>query len=263
MYETIELEIRGQVATVSLNRPSVRNAFNAEMIRDLTETFTHLGTRDDIRVVVLQGHGPSFSAGADISWMRSSLEFTEEQNEADARRMSDMFAAIDEAPQVVIGRVHGAALGGGMGLLAVCDIVVAAEGTTFGFTEAKLGIIPAVISRFVLSRIGVRWARALYLTAERFGPDVARQIGLVHWVVPADDLDQCVHAKIREVLTSGPEATRVAKQLIAEASGMEPGGLRDYTARAIATVRTSPEGQEGLRAFLDKRRPNWLDEDTD
>lgn len=263
MNETIELEIHGQVATVWLNRPSVRNAFNAEMISDLTDTFTDLSARDDIRVVELRGHGPSFSAGADISWMRSSLEFTEEQNEADALRMSDMFAAIDGAPQVVIGRVHGAALGGGMGLLAVCDIVIAAEGTTFGFTEAKLGIIPAVISRFVLSRIGASWARALYLTAERFGPDVARQIGLVHWIVPADDVDECVRAKIREVLASGPEAIRVAKRLIAEASGMQSGELREYTASAIARVRTSTEGQEGLRAFLEKRRPNWLVEDAD
>jgi methylglutaconyl-CoA hydratase len=263
MSETIELEIDGQVATISLNRPSVRNAFNAEMIAELTETFLGLRTRDDIRVVVLRGNGPTFSAGADITWMRSSLDFTEEQNGADALHMSDMFAAIDEAPQVVIGSVHGAALGGGMGLLAVCDIAVAAEGTKFGFTEAKLGIIPAVISRFVLGRIGAHWARALYLTAERFGPDVARQIGLVHWIVATDELDDCIRAKVREVLTSGPEATRVAKRLIAEASAMPPRELRDYTARAIARVRTSPEGQEGLRAFLEKRRPSWQVEDAD
>jgi methylglutaconyl-CoA hydratase len=189
--------------------------------------------------------------------MRASLEFSAEENMEDARRMSDMFHAIDSFPAPVVGRVHGAALGGGMGLIAVCDIVIAAEGTTFGFTETNLGIIPAVISRFVLPKIGESWARALYLTGERFGPDLARQIGLVHWVVAAEDLDSAVDAKVSELLTSGPQATRAAKALVARSRGLDSFAMRELTAERIAAVRTSPEGQEGLRAFLEKRRPGW------
>jgi len=183
-YETIDLVRSGPVVTVSLNRPDVRNALNAQMIAELTDAFQSLTARDDMRVIVLQGNGASFSAGADVNWMRASLDFSPGVNLEDARRMSDMFHAIDLVSAPVVCKAHGAALGGGMGLLAVCDIVVAAEGTVFGFTEVKLGIIPAVISRFVLPKIGESWARALYLTAERFGPDLARHTGLAPWVTP-------------------------------------------------------------------------------
>jgi methylglutaconyl-CoA hydratase len=195
--------------------------------------------------------------------MRESLHFSQEQNEADALRMSDMFAAIDRAPQVVIGRVHGAALGGGMGLMAVCDIVVASSRTVFGFTEARLGIIPAVISTFVLGKIGESWARALYLSAERFGPDIARQMGLVHWVVDEDMLDDTIDAKVAEVLLSGPVAVREAKGLILAARDLGRTDMRTYTADLIARLRTSNEGQEGLRAFLEKQQPHWINESTD
>jgi methylglutaconyl-CoA hydratase len=261
MVKTVQVRVDGPRADVTLDRPDVRNAFNPEMIAELTDTFTEFREREDVQVVVLRGNGRSFCAGADVQWMQSSLVLSREENEADALRMSDMFAAIDGAPQVVIAGIHGAALGGGMGIAAVCDIVIAGEKTQFGFTEAKLGIIPAIISRFVLHRIGASWARALYLSAERFGADTARQIGLVHWVVPEDDLEGAIEEKVREVLTSGPNATREAKRLIAQAMQLPRSELRGFTADAIARLRTSEEGQEGLHAFLEKRTPAWRTED--
>ena len=258
--QTIQLTVNGPVATVSLNRPEVRNAFNAQMIAELTETFQDLAKQDHLRAVVLQGEGASFSAGADANWMRASLDFSAEENRADAMRMSDLFGTIQDLLAPVIARVHGAALGGGMGLLAACDIVVAAEGTTFGFTETKLGIVPAVISRVVFDKIGPSWARALYVTGERFGAEVARQIGLVHWVAPEGDLDATVQTRVRELLTSGPRAVRAAKQLALALSEMAPEDVPAYTAGRIAELRASPEGQEGLRAFLEKRTPSWRDD---
>jgi methylglutaconyl-CoA hydratase len=257
MYETIEVEVVGGVAAVALNRPAVRNAFNAQMIAELTDAFNTLAAHADVRAIVLSGHGKTFSAGADVNWMRSSLELTPDQNVADAERLSDMFATIDSVPQPLVGRVHGAALGGGMGLIACCDVVVAAEGTTFGFTEAKLGIIPAVISRFVLPKVGTSWARALYLTAERFDTDVARHILLVHWVVPEAELNDTVAHKVQEILSSGPGAVKEAKTLVATARGLTPEEMRSLTARRIAKLRASPEGQEGLRSFVEKRQPSW------
>lgn len=258
MYETLEIETEGAVLTVNLNRPEVRNAFNEQMIGELTELFESLRDRTDVRVVVLRGNGKSFSAGADIHWMRDSLDFSREDNVKDARRMSDMFQAINWLPKPVVARVHGAALGGGMGLIAVCDVVVAADDTIFGFTEAKLGIIPAVISRFVVPKIGESWARALYLTAERFHADVARQMGLVHWIVAGAGLDGMVQQKVDELLSSGPEAVHEAKALVDDVLSCDAGRARDLTAERIARLRTSPEGQEGLRAFLEKRQPGWL-----
>jgi methylglutaconyl-CoA hydratase len=234
----------------------VRNAFNAQMIFELTEAFSTLAS-SDARVIQLSGLGPSFSAGADVTWMRESLGFTFEENLDDAHRMSDMFGAIDACPKPVVGRVHGAALGGGMGLLAVCDVVVADHGTVFGFTETRLGIIPAVISRFVLPKIGETWARALFTTGERFGTQMAQRIGLVHWVAPEGELDQLTDTKIEELLKAGPVAVQEAKSLIAAARGHGSTELREMTSRRIATLRTSPEGQEGLSAFLDRRKPAW------
>jgi methylglutaconyl-CoA hydratase len=259
VYKTIETALEGSVATVALNRPNVRNAFNAEMGTELRDEFGRLAGDSRVRVVVLRGNGPCFSAGADVNWMRASLDYSQEENVADTEQMSDMFASIAHLPKPVICRVHGAALGGGMGLMAACDIAIAAEGATFGFTEAKLGIIPAVISRFVIPKIGETWARALYLSAERFGPELARQIGLVHWVCPVEKLDALVAEKTRELLSSAPGAVGEAKVFIAELARREPGEIRRFTAQTIARMRAAPEGQEGLKAFLDKRQPSWSD----
>ena len=257
MTETAQLSVDGRVARVALHRPEVRNAFNAAMIRDVTELFGHLRARADIDLVILSGNGPAFCAGADIVWMRESLERTSEENVEDARRMSAMFEAIDAVPQPVIAAVHGACLGGGMGLIAVCDSVIAAEDAVFGFTETKLGIIPAVISAFVLPKIGESWARALFPTGERFGVDMAQRIGLVHWIAPAEDVSTAVDARVREARSAGPQAMRAAKRLVADLRRLPPDDWTDVTARRIAEIRTSAEGQEGLRAFLQKRRPSW------
>lgn len=257
-YQTIEIDHDGPVTTVALNRPEVHNAFNALMIAEVTEAFSQLPARSQTGVVVLRGNGSSFSAGADVNWMRASLEFSREENLEDARRMSAMFAAINSLPRPVIARVQGAALGGGMGLLAVCDIVVAAQDCHFGFTETKLGIIPAVISPFVLPKLGESWARALFLTGEQFGPELARHIGLVHWIADSSELDSVVESRVRELLSSGPEAVQAAKELVAGVlSRPQIGERREYTAQRIAEVRTSAGGQEGLRAFLEKRKPAW------
>lgn len=256
-YHTIAVSHSGNVVTVALDRPDVHNAFTAEMIVEVTDVFLHLGTLSDVRVVVLSGNGPSFSAGADINWMRASLDASPNENLEDARRMSDMFEAINVLPQPVIGRVQRAALGGGMGLMAVCDIVIAERGAVFGFTEAKLGIVPAVISRFVVPKIGESWARALFLTAERFGAELAQRIGLVHHIVEPEELDSAVADTVRDLLSSGPQATRAGKSLVREVVHLDSEKVRDYTAVRIAELRTAPEGQEGLRAFLEKRKPSW------
>lgn len=251
------VSITDGVATVTLNRPDVHNAFNAELISELTAAFDALGADDSVRAIILRGNGKSFCAGADVNWMRESLDLDESENVRDALRMSDMFAAIDGVPRAVIGRVHGAALGGGMGLLAVCDVVVASADTRFGFTEARLGIIPAVISRFVVPKIGSSWARRLFLTAERFGTERALEIGIIHDVVDERDLNAAVDDLVGEVLASGPNAVREAKELIAGLPDRPDAARRSFTAERIAAVRTSPEGQEGLRAFLEKRKPEW------
>ena len=246
----------GAVARVTLSRPEVRNAFNAELIADLHDAFATLAVEppEALRAVVLAGEGAAFCAGADVAWMRASVALSVEDNEADARRMAEMLATIDACPVPVIARVHGAALGGGMGLCAVADIALAASDTVFGFTETKLGILPAVISPFVIARIGEGQARALFPTGERFDAERALRIGLVHEVL-ADELalDERVAAVVGELLSAGPVAARAAKAIIRDQRGLSAGEKRSLTVEAIARLRVSPEGQEGLTAYLDKR----------
>jgi len=253
----LELSVAGAIAQVRLARPDVRNAFNAELIAELRAAFERLGADDSLRAVVISGDGKTFCGGADINWMRASLELSHEDNVADAKRMSDMFRAIDRCPKPVIARVHGAALGGGAGLVAVCDVAVAADDTLFGFTETKLGILPAVISPFVIAKIGVSHARALFLTGERFAADRAAAIGLVHEVVRLEDLDTAVDRITEELKTAGPGAIALAKKTIADVVAATYEQTRDITSQAIAQQRTTEEGQEGLRAFLERRKPNW------
>ena len=256
-YETLIVEREGAVARVHCNRPDVRNALNVQMIAELTRAFGTLADDASVRAVVLQGEGTVFSGGADINYMRAGLELGERENELDALRLADMFGAIDRCDPPVIGRVHGAALGGGAGLVAVCDIVIAANDAVFGFTEARLGIVPAVISPFVLRKIGSSHARALFTTAERFDAVRAQRIGLVHEVVAADDLDAAVDKKLAEILASGPHAVRAAKHIATTVPQMADDEARAWTAKTTARIRASEEGQEGLRAFLDKRKPGW------
>ena len=257
MYRFITTRRDGSVEYLTLNRPDVRNAFNEDVIAELTAWAA--GVHDDrgVRVVVVAGAGKTFSAGADVHWMAKTVAYSREENLRDASAASAMFAAIDSLPVPVVARIHGAALGGGAGLAAVCDIVVAEEAAVFGFTEKKLGILPAMISPFVLPKIGVSAARELFLTGMRFTAHQAKAIGLVHAVVPESELDATVDRYVTEMLSAAPTAVAAAKRLIPQVWGQTPEDVADLTANAIAEQRVSPEGQEGLREFLEKRKPEW------
>ncbi len=246
------------IAYVTLDRPGVRNAFDAETIADVSAAFEALGADADIRAIVLAGAGRVFCGGADVTWMRASLDLSADANRDDARAMSRMFRVIDRSPKLVIARVHGAALGGGAGLVAVCDIALASIDTVFGFTETKLGILPAVISPFVLAKIGASHARALALTGERFDATRALAIGLVHEVVASSDaLDAAISRILGELASASPTAVANTKALFARVRESDYDATLDITAYAIAAQRTSAEGQDGLRAFLEKRSPAW------
>jgi methylglutaconyl-CoA hydratase len=249
----------GPVEHLILNRPEVRNAFNDEVIGELTTWAEQTRADPSVRVVVVSGAGRTFCAGADVAWMSKTVRYTEEENLRDAAAASKMFTALDSLPSAVVGRIHGAALGGGAGLAAVCDIVIADEDATFGFTEVKLGILPAVVSPFVLAKIGLSSARELFLTGARFTAERAREIGLVHRVVASSQLDDTVASSVREVLTAGPEAVAAAKALIPQVAGRRAAEVENLTARALASRRVSVEGQEGLNAFLEKRKPSWTE----
>jgi methylglutaconyl-CoA hydratase len=257
VYKYIESRRDGPVEYLTLNRPNVRNAFNEDVIAELTAWASAIAADRAVRVVVIAGAGKTFSAGADVQWMAKTVNYSQEENLRDAAAASAMFAAIDSLPQPVVGRIQGAALGGGAGLAAVCDVVVAEDSALFGFTEVKLGILPAVISPFSVAKIGRSAARELFLTGARFTAARAREIGLVHAVVPAAELDTTVNAYVQELLTGSPEAITAAKALIREVWGRPLDEARPLTARAIASRRVSAEGQEGLRAFLEKRKPSW------
>jgi methylglutaconyl-CoA hydratase len=242
----LRIERDGPVLRISLARPERRNAFDAALISELREAFADAG---DARAVVLAGDGPSFCAGADVDWQRAAIDLSYDENVEDAMRLYAMLEAIDGCPAPVVARVQGYALGGGSGLVACADVAIAAPDAVFGFSEAKLGIIPAVISPFVLPRIGAA-ARRYFLTGERFDAAVALRIGLVHEV--AEDLDAAVDRVVGELMTSSPQAVREAKKLVRE----RPTG--EDTAHIAARLRTSEEGQDGLRAFLERRKPSWI-----
>ena len=244
----LRIERDGPVLRVTLARPERRNAFDAELIGELRDAFSDVG---DARVVLLSGEGESFCAGADIEWQRSAIDLSFDENVDDAMRLFSMMQAIDSCPAPVVARIQGYALGGGSGVVAAVDIAIAAEDAVFGFSEVKLGIIPAVISPFVLPKLGGGAARRYFLTGERFGAETALRIGLVNEV--ASGLDEAVDRVVGELLTSGPRAVREAKRLIRT----RPQG--EETAQWAARMRASEEGQEGLRAFLERRTPGWID----
>jgi methylglutaconyl-CoA hydratase len=255
----------GAVARVTLNRPDVHNAFNAPLIGELRAVFAALAREEpgDLRAVVIAGAGPSFCAGADIAWMQAAILLDVEGNEADAMAMADMLEAIDTCPAPVVARVHGSALGGGMGLCAVADVVIAEAGARFGFTETRLGILPAVISPFVIAKIGESNARALFPGGRRFDAVRAQRIGLVHELVEGEHaLDGAVDAAVEDLLAAGPTAARAAKAIVREVRGLGHGSSKWHTARVIARQRVGAEAQEGFRAFTEKRRPAWQPDDT-
>jgi len=253
----------GVVARLTLARPEVHNALDASLIADLRRTFDELAREapTELRVVILAGDGPSFCAGADIAWMRAAMALEREANEQDAMAAADMYEAIDTCPAPVVARVHGAALGGGAGLCAAADLVIAESGTRFGFTETRLGLLPAVIAPFVIAKIGESQARALFPGGRRFDAVRAQRIGLVHEIVEGEAaLDMAVDAAVADLLAAGPTASRAAKSIVREVRGLPHGSTKWHTARAIARQRTTAEAQEGFRAFSEKRRPAWAPE---
>jgi methylglutaconyl-CoA hydratase len=246
------------VAEVWLNRPEVRNAFNDGVVAELTEAFRAFAQDGELRAVVLGGHGKAFCAGADLSWMRAMADYTWEQNHADAARLAEMLWTVWTCPVPVVGRIHGDCYAGGVGLAAVCDVLVAAEGAHFCLSEARLGLLPATIGPYVVKALGEQASRRYFVTAERFAATQAQALGFVYEVVAADALDAKVAEIVAAVVANGPAAVRACKRLVQDVAGREIGpALRDETARRIADIRASAEGREGVQAFLNKRDPAW------
>ena len=258
---TATLDIRRpspHVAEVWLNRPEVRNAFNDGVITELTEAFRTLGADPSLRVIVLGGHGKAFCAGADLTWMRAMAGYSWAENHADAGRLAEMLWTIYSCPLPVVGRIHGDCYAGGVGLAAVCDVLVAAEGLHFCLSEARLGLLPATIGPYVVKALGEQASRRYFVTAERFTAQEAKALGFVHEVVAADALDAKVAEIAALLVANGPAAVKACKRLVQDVAGREiTAALRDDTARRIADIRASAEGREGVQAFLGKREPAW------
>ncbi len=251
----LDLKIEKKVATLTLNRPEIHNAFNAELIEKITSTLEDLKTKD-VRLLVLTGAGKSFCAGADLNWMSSMKTWSEEENFQDSKKMAKMFRTLNTMPMPVIAKVNGPALGGGSGLVACCDYVIAVETAMFGFTEARLGLLPAVISPFVMAKIGESQSRAWFLSGERFNAHQALRMNLIHEVAPLDDLDEKLEKVVVSFLQAGPQAAREAKDLIFRVRVAQE--VEDETCRKISKIRIGTEGQEGMRALLEKDKPQWV-----
>lgn len=256
-YRNLTVGTDGPVLHIGLNRPDSHNALNAELIREISDCFEKLSNDEQVRAIVLSGEGRSFCAGADIAYMRDTAEFSYEENLEDARSLASMFRAVEECPKPVVAKVRGAAIGGGAGLVAAADVVVAEEDTVFSFSEVRLGIAPATIAPFVVRKVGLSHSRRLFLTGERFGADRAREIGLVHEVASEDELDDVVRRTVGQLLKGGPEALAVIKALLRELGEATPEEATELMAHRIADLRTGEEGQEGLGAFIEKREPFW------
>ena len=254
----LELHCQVGIATVTLNRPEVRNAFNEGVIAELTQAFRSLGADPALRAIVLGGHGKAFCAGADLSWMRAMADYSWEHNRADAAGLAEMLWTIWSCPLPVVGRIHGDCYAGGVGLAAVCDVLVAAEGVQFCLSEAKLGLLPATIGPYVVRALGEQASRRYFTTAERFDAARALSLGFVHEVVAPDALDAAVAVIVAALVANGPAAVKACKQLVKDVAGRPiDANLRDDTARRIADIRASAEGREGVQAFLNKRDPAW------
>lgn len=259
MAQFIQVHVENQVATVKLARPELHNAFNDQMIAELADAFSQLGQQSNVRAIILAAESKSFCAGADLNWMRSMLDYSLEENIADARKLAEMLRTIQECPKPVIGRIHGAAFGGGVGLTSVCDIAIAVESATFCLSEVKLGLLPAVISPFVLQKMPASQARRYFLTAERFSAKEALRTGLVSAVVADEaELDATIQSIITSIKQNGPEAVSLCKSLIFDVDGLPMDEAITLTTRRIAERRISAEGQEGMRAFLEKRPSQWI-----
>jgi methylglutaconyl-CoA hydratase len=257
-YETLKVEIAGPIATVTLNRPEVRNAFNETMIAELSAAFTALDTHDDVRAVVLAANGKAFCAGADLNWMKKMAGYSDDENRADAMRLAGMLSAVYRCSKPVIARVNGDAYAGGMGLLAACDIVVAVDSAHFCLSEARLGLIPATIAPYVIRALGEQASRRYFVTAEAFDCASALRLGLVSEAVSAEQLDATVAQLAQTLCANGPQAVRACKRLVQDIAGRElSDALIEDTAARIAKTRAGAEGREGVASFLEKRQPGW------
>ena len=255
--DTIRVERAGRVARIVLNRPEIRNAFDDAMIRELRQTLAELGNDTSLRLLVLTGEGKAFCAGADLHWMRRMLDYSYEENYADALELSRLLRDLYDFPRPVVGRVNGAAIGGGTGLVAACDIAVAAEDAVFSFSEVKIGLVPACIAPYVLKRVGERHVREYFMTGERLTAPKALACGLVNHVVPAAGLDAAVEQVVQSIVSSGPEALSACKRVVRAVGEMGLDEAGPFTAEVIARMRVGAEGQEGMRAFLEHRKPRW------
>ena len=257
-YQTLEVISTDRVARITLNRPDVRNAFNEVMIDELIQAIERIGRDESIRVVVLTGSGRAFCAGADLNWMKKMKGFSYEENYNDALRLAELMYRLYHLPKPTIARVNGASIGGSNGLVAACDIAIASHRAEFSLSEVKIGLVPACIGPYLLRRIGMKACRELFLTGERISADQARALGLVNEVVTHINLDRRVEEKVGDLLTSGPHALAVSKDLLTNLSSMSLDEAKEYTAKVIAELRSGDEAQEGMDAFLNKRKPDWV-----
>lgn len=258
-YQTLDVTISERVATITLNRPEVRNAFNETTIAEITQAFRAVGADGGVRAVVLAANGPAFCAGADLNWMKKMAGYTHDENRADAAQLAEMLRTIYSCPKPVVAKIQGDCYAGGMGLAAACDIAIASENVNFCLSEVKLGLIPATISPYVIKSMGENAARRYFLTAERFSAQEAHRIGFVHQAVAADALDAATAEIVKALVTNSPNAVKEAKRLVQDVAGQPlTDALIADTAERIADIRSSDEGKEGVRSFLEKRKPNWL-----
>lgn len=258
-YQTIKYVKDKRVGRIYFNRPEIHNAFNATVIDEMSDLFDQLADDKELRVIVLTGEGKSFCAGADLNWMRSVVDQSFDENLNESNRLADLFYKIYSFKLPVIGRINGAAIGGGTGFVAVCDIAIASKTAQFSFSEVKIGVVPACIAPYVIKKMGEGKARELFITGERMPADRAYDVGLVNKFVDDDQLDETVEKMVQSVLSSGPEAVAMAKKLVSEVPAMSPDEFKSYTAEMIARLRISDEGQEGMDAFLNKRKPKWIE----
>lgn len=256
---TVKVDIKDQIATVTLCNPEIHNAFNADMVSALTKAFSELSKNKEVRAIVLRGEGKSFCAGGDLKWMKSTLSYSYEENIEDAKKLANMFKTINECSKPVTGRVHGAAIGGGVGLVSVCDMVCAIESAIFSLSEVKIGLLPAVISPFVLRKVAPGEARRYFITSERFNATEAKRIGLISEVVSnVEEMDKKINEWISAILSGGPEAVSLCKKMVHEIPSLDLNSALELTSKQIAERRVSKEGQEGMLAFLEKRQPSWI-----
>jgi methylglutaconyl-CoA hydratase len=258
-YETIELQRKKDITTIILNRPKVHNSMNEKLMKELTSCFKKINNDKKTRIIILTGKGKSFSAGADLNWMKSMANYSKKENIQDSKLLLDLFETIYKSPKPVIGLINGHAFGGGIGLIAVCDITIAPPDIKFAFSEVKLGIIPSIISTYIVRRTGISNMRRLFITGERFNSQYAKQIGLIDYIVPEEEIEAEIQKNIKKIKTSGPNAIIEIKKLIEKYQKTDIEKYKEHTVKKISELRISEEGQEGIKAFLEKRKSKWSD----